>query len=125
MIRIEIDRIKYHTIQDLLLDYDFIKQPTSKQIIFLDLIEAGCYYPYSTTQYWKFNSLYHIYKLLHPENYKNVFFYNNDIHLEHNHYQVKSYKKWPLQNLHHIGLTLRRSRWWWTCCLFFRSHTLL
>ncbi len=87
---IEIDRIKYHTIQDLLLDYDFIKKPTSSNIVFLDLLESGNYYPYSTTQYWKFNSLYHIYKILHPENYKNVFFYNNDIHIDHNHYQVKT-----------------------------------
>jgi hypothetical protein len=89
MIRIEIDRIKYHTIQDLLLDYDFIKYPTLKQIIFLDLNEAGHYYPYSTTQLWKFNSLYHIYKNLHIKNYKNTYFYNNDINLEHNHNQVK------------------------------------
>jgi hypothetical protein len=86
---IEIDRIKYHTIQDLLLDYDFIKHPTSEQIIFLDLNEAGHYYPYSTTQLWKFNSLYHIYKNLHIKNYKNTYFYNNDINLEHNHNQVK------------------------------------
>ena len=86
---IEIDRIKYQTIQDLLLDYDFIKYPTSEQIVFLDLNEAGHYYPYSTTQLWKFNSLYHIYKTLHIKNYKNTYFYNNDINLIHNHNQVK------------------------------------
>ena len=75
---IEIDRIKYHTIQDLLLDYDFIKHPTSEQIIFLDLNEAGHYYPYSTTQLCKFNSLYHIYKTLHIKKYTNTYFYYND-----------------------------------------------
>ncbi len=86
---IEIDRLKYHTIQDLLLDYDFIKHPTSDQIIFLDLNEAGHYYPYSTTQHWKFNSLYHIYKNLHIKNYKNTYFYNNDINLDYNHNKLK------------------------------------
>ena len=87
---IEIDRIKYQTIQDLLLDYDFIKYPSSKQIVFLDLNESGHYYPYSTTQLWKFNSLYYIYKNLHIKNYKNTYFYNNDINLDHNHNQLKN-----------------------------------
>ncbi len=65
--QISIDRIKYNTIQDLLKDYEFIKKPYSNEIIFLDLIESGHYYPYSSTKDWKFNSLYHIYKNLHVD----------------------------------------------------------
>tara|TARA_B100002019_G_C21256745_1_gene594299 strand:- start:1124 stop:2167 length:1044 start_codon:yes stop_codon:yes gene_type:complete len=89
-LQIEIDRLKYHTIEDLLSDYDFISKPTSENILFLDLNEAGHYYPYSTTKYWKFNSLYHIYRFLHPENRKNTSFYNNDIHIDYNHHQIKT-----------------------------------
>ena len=83
-----IDRIKYNTIQDLLTEYEFIKKPYSDKIIFLDLNESGHYYPYSTTKEWKFNSLYHIYKNLHIDNYEKTYFYNNDIHLNFNHQQV-------------------------------------
>ena len=110
---IEIDRIKYQTIQDLLLDYDLIKQPTSKQIIFLDLNEAGHYYPYSTTQLWKFNSLYYIYKNLHIKNYKNTYFYNNDINLDHNHNQLKNL----IQTKESINV---KSFPWYTVCRGFK-----
>ena len=58
-LQIEIDRLKYHTIEDLLSDYDFISKPTSENILFLDLNEAGHYYPYSTTKYWKFDHYIH------------------------------------------------------------------
>ena len=86
--QISIDRIKYNTIQDLLKDYEFIKKPYSNEIIFLDLIESGHYYPYSSTKDWKFNSLYHIYKNLHVDNYEKTYFINNDIHLDFNHQQI-------------------------------------
>ena len=86
--QIVIDRIKYPTIEDLLDDYVFIQKPQSEKIVFLDLIESGHYYPYSSTKDWKFNSLYHIYKNLHIDNYEKTYFYNNDIHLDYNHKQI-------------------------------------
>lgn len=85
---IVLDRKKYSTVEDLLNDYVFIQKPQSEKIVFLDLNEAGHYYPYSTTKRWKFNSLYHIYKNLHIDNYEKTYFYNNDIHLNFNHQQV-------------------------------------
>ena len=85
---IVLDRIKYSTVEELLKDHVFIQKPQSEKIVFLDLNESGHYYPYSTTKLWKFNSLYHIYKNLHIDNYEKTYFYNNDIHLNFNHQQV-------------------------------------
>jgi len=115
---IELDRIKYERIEHLIDDYDFIKKPYSGKIFFYDLMEAGHYYPYSNTETWRFNGLYHIYKNLNPNNYQNTYFYNNDINIFHNHKKIVELMK--LKNQINV-----RSFPWYAVCNGYRKGNYL
>lgn len=120
--KIILDRIKYKTIEHLLDDNNFIENKCDDKIIFLDLYEAGMYYPYSSTKDWRFNSIYFILKRLHPDNIKNTWFMNCDLRLYENYQHIKQIMIKNNEYKFDSDLNLKIYPWYSVCRGFHKGY---